>query len=211
MSIILMKLPYAADALAPAISAETLKVHHGKHHKTYVDKVNEAVKGTAADDKALEQIIAEARGSDPKLFNSAAQAWNHGLYWVSMTPHGKAPEGELAAAITRDFGSPEALGQEMAKQGAEHFGSGWLWLVSEGGKLAVKQTHDAETFADQRVVPLLVIDLWEHAYYLDRKNERPEYLGAAIKLLDWTFAAAQYSGDRRWAYPADGTASSLAA
>lgn len=203
MAIELMPLPYAEDALAPAISADTLAVHHGKHHKTYVDKVNKAVEGTAHADKSLEAIIAAARGADQKLFNNAAQSWNHGFYWMSMTPTSGKPEGELAAAIDRDFGSLDKLTAELATRGADHFASGWVWLAADGdGRLVIAETHDGDTLADAGPVPLLTIDVWEHAYYLDRKNERPKYLEAVLgNLLNWEFAAANMASGQRWTYP----------
>lgn len=210
MSISLMKLPYAVDALAPAISEDTLNVHHGKHHKAYVDKVNAAIKDKPADQNTLEQIIGAARGSDQKLFNNAAQTWNHGFYWMSLALTSAGPAGDLAAAIKRDFGSHDALIEELARQGADHFASGWLWLAARDGKLSVMQSHDAETLADQGPQPLLVIDLWEHAYYLDRKNERPKYLDAAFKLLNWDFAADNLTSGQRWVYPADSSAAAAA-
>jgi Fe-Mn family superoxide dismutase len=201
MPISLMPLPYAEDALSPHISADTLAVHHGKHHKTYVDKTNAEIEGTDLADKPLEAIVKASRGN-PKLFNNAAQVWNHGFYWMSMKPGGGTPSGEVADAIRTSFGGTEALAKEMADKGANHFASGWVWLVSDGGKLTVEDTHDAETLADSGKTPLLVIDVWEHAYYLDRKNERPKYLEAVLgNLMNWEFAAQQMSG-ARWTYPA---------
>ena len=203
MSISLMPLPYGADALAPAISADTLEVHHGKHHKAYVDKTNDAISGTPLADAPLEQIVATARRSDPKLFNNAAQAWNHGLYWASLTPAKSSPEGELLAAIKRDFGSVDALVEALSTHGADHFASGWVWLAASDGKLSVVETHDADTLADGDAVPLLVIDLWEHAYYLDRKNARPDYLKAVLgDVINWSFAAENLGRGTPWIYPA---------
>jgi superoxide dismutase, Fe-Mn family len=202
MPITLMPLPYAEDALAPEVSADTLQVHHGKHHKTYVDKVNAAIEGTAHSDKSLEDIVAAARAGDKGLFNNAAQAWNHGFYWNSLTPDTAAPTGELSDALARDFGSVAKAVEELVDRGTKHFASGWVWLAAEGGKLSVEETHDGDTLADAAKTPLLVIDLWEHAYYLDRKNERPKYLAAVTeKLLNWEFAASQLAGNR-WTYPA---------
>ncbi len=201
MPIMLMPLPYPSDALAPAISEATLATHHGKHCKSYVDKVNAATSGTLADDQSLERIIADARAGDQALFNNAAQAWNHGFYWMSMAPVGAKPEGDLLAAINRDFGSLDSLIENLALQGASHSGSGWLLLLADGGRLSLAQSPDAETFAGRDVVPLLTIDLWEHAYYLDRKNERPQYLQAVSLLLDWNFAGENYRRPAHWAYP----------
>jgi len=203
MPISLMPLPYGTDALAPAISADTLEVHHGKHHKAYVDKTNAAIAGGALDGSSLEEVVAAARGTDAKLFNNAAQSWNHGFYWASLSPQGAAPEGELLAAIERDFGSLDALVMQMSGRGADHFASGWVWLADEGGTLKVVETHDADTLADGAANPLLVIDLWEHAYYLDHKNLRPEYLKAVLgEVLNWGFAAENLARGSRWTYPA---------
>jgi len=207
MPISLMPLPYAADALSPAISAATLAVHHGEHHKGYVDKTNAATQGGALAESPLEEIVATARTSDAALFNNAAQAWNHGFYWASLSPAVTAPSGDLLAAIMRDFGSAEALCQELAARGAGHFASGWVWLADRGGTLTVQETHDADTLADgggngAEANPLLVIDLWEHAYYLDRQNRRPEYLKAVLDtLLNWDFAAGNLARGRAWTYP----------
>ena len=207
MPISLMPLPYAADALAPAISAETLEVHHGKHHKAYVDKTNAAIADGPHAAAALEAIIAAARGTDRSLFNNAAQAWNHGFYWASLSPTGGKPGGELAQAIDRAFGSTDALLEQLATRGADHFASGWVWLASTNGALSVEETHDADTLADRSggagsANPLLVIDLWEHAYYLDHKNLRPDYLKAVLdRLLNWDFAAENLARGSGWTYP----------
>lgn len=203
MTIALTPLPYAEDALAPAISAETLRTHHGKHHKAYVDKTNAAIAGTDLDGTSLEQVIhaAEANG-DAGLFNNAGQAWNHGFYWHSLCGAAKTPSGQLAQAIDAAFGSLDAAKEELAKQGAAHFASGWVWLADNGGTLEVVQTHDAATLATAAVNPLLVIDLWEHAYYLDHKNLRPDYLKQVIdRHLDWDFAATNLARGTTWAYP----------
>lgn len=201
MPITLMPLPYAEDALAPAISAATLNVHHGKHHAAYVKKVNELAGARA--DRPLEDIVAAARGSDRGLFNNAAQAWNHGFYWMSLTPGAATgPSGDLAAALVRDFGSAAAAVEQLVDRATKHFASGWVWLASDGHKLSIEETHDGDTLADGAKTPLLTIDLWEHAYYLDRKNERPKYLAAVTEgLLNWEFAARQLAGER-WTYPA---------
>jgi superoxide dismutase, Fe-Mn family len=201
MPIELMPLPYAEDALAPGISAGTLAVHHGKHHKTYVDKANEATKGTELADAPIEAVIAAARKDSKTLFNNAAQVWNHGFYWHSMTPDRTEPPSDLARAIDRDFGSLAKLKAELAACGAGHFASGWIWLASTDGALSIEETHDAETLADAGKLPLVVIDVWEHAYYLDRKNERPRYLEAVGNLLNWDFAAENLARGSRWTYP----------
>lgn len=203
MPVILMPLPYGREDLAPAISAETLDVHHGKHHKGYVDKTNAAVANGPLADAPLEAIVRTSRGNDPKLFNNAAQSWNHGFYWASLSPLTIAPHGTLADAIARDFGSLETLGEQLAQRGADHFASGWVWLASRDGALSIEETHDGDTLADSGLNPLLVIDLWEHAYYLDRMNLRPDYLKAVIaERLNWDFAAENLARGTAWTYPA---------
>jgi len=206
MPISLTPLPYGTDALAPAISGATLEVHHGKHHKAYVDKTNAAIAGTPHDQAPLEQIVRDARAGDRKLFNNAAQSWNHAFYWASLSPNSARPEGALLERIEQDFGSLDALTGQLAQQGADHFASGWVWLGDEGGTLKVVETHDADTLADQGPRPLLVIDLWEHAYYLDRKNVRPDYLKAVLgEVLNWDFAAQNLSRGDRWTYAEAGS------
>ena len=204
MPIALISLPYAEGALAPTISAETLKFHYGKHHATYVEKTNAAAKDLGLGDANLEDIIAAADKADNKpAFNNAAQAWNHGFYWHSLTPAGGKPAGNLTAAIDRDFGSFDALCKELQTRGEKHFASGWVWLAAQGDTLSVEETHDGETLAIGDKRPLLTIDLWEHAYYLDRQNERPKYLKAVIgELLNWEFAAKNYAATTNWVYPA---------
>ena len=203
MSISLMPLPYATDALAPAISADTLETHHSKHHKAYVDKTNALTADGPLAGASLEDIVAQSRSANQGLFNNAAQAWNHGFYWASLAPAAGKPSGELAAAIDRSFGSLDKLTEELATHGAGHFASGWVWLAAQDGALTVAETHDADTLADRGPTPLLVIDLWEHAYYLDRKNLRPDYLKAVLaNLLNWDFAAENLARTGRWTYPA---------
>jgi Fe-Mn family superoxide dismutase len=202
MAFRLIDLPYAGDALAPAISAETLSFHHGKHHKAYIDKTNAAVDGTELDGKPLEDVIAAARGSNQGLFNNAAQSWNHGFYWHSLSPETQSPAGELAAKIDASFGGLDALNTELAERGAGHFASGWVWLAEKGGSLSVEETHDGDTLADQGFNPLLTIDVWEHAYYLDHQNARPAYLKAVLDgHLNWDFAAENLARGSAWTYP----------
>jgi Fe-Mn family superoxide dismutase len=203
MAITLIDLPFAKGALDPAISAETLEYHHGKHHQTYVDKTNAAIAGTDHADKSLEQVIVAARGTDKGLFNNAAQTWNHGFYWHSLSPAASGPSGELASKIDAAFGSVEGLAKQLNDKGAGHFASGWVWLVDKGGSLEVAETHDGDTFADQSANPLLVIDLWEHAYYIDHRNARPAYLTAVVdQHLNWDFAAENLARGSAWTYPA---------
>jgi Fe-Mn family superoxide dismutase len=204
MAIILSALPYADDALSPVISATTLQTHHGKHHRTYVDRTNTAIAGTDLADAALEDIVAAATSTGNKgLFNNSAQTWNHGFYWHSLSAEAQVPEGELAAAIDAAFGSFDALKAELVAQGTAHFASGWVWLVAKDGTLAVEQTHDAASYGDLSGTPLLVVDLWEHAYYLDHKNVRPDYLKKVVDgHLNWSFAAENLARGTLWAYPA---------
>jgi Fe-Mn family superoxide dismutase len=204
MAITLPPLPFADDALAPAISATTLQTHHGKHHKAYVDKTNAAIADTDQAYASLEQIIAAAEvKGDKGLFNNAAQSWNHAFYWNSLTPEASEPAGDLASAIDASFGSFSALKAELLAQGTAHFASGWVWLLARGNSLSIEQTHDAATFATGDAKPLLVVDLWEHAYYLDHKNLRPDYLKGVIEgRLNWAFAAENHGRDGNWIYPA---------
>jgi len=189
-------LPYAKNALAPVISEETLEFHYGKHHKGYVDKLNALVKDTAFADMSLEEIIAETCGADDnkKIFNNAAQVWNHTFYWRCLAASPSEPSKELAAAIAKDFGSLAAFKKEFAATATEHFGSGYAWLTYEGGKLKVKATVDAETPVASAVPCLLALDVWEHAYYLDYRNARKDHVEAVIgKLLNWNFASANFA------------------
>ena len=202
MPITHMPLPYAIDALAPHISAETLEFHHGKHHKAYVDKANAAIAGTELADAPLETIIrrADADGNQG-LFNNAAQVWNHAFYWHSLSPTATEPTPELSAAIGKSFGSIDGLKAELAETAKAHFASGWAWLVARGDDLLISDTHDAGTAMTQAVRPLLVIDVWEHAYYIDRRNDRPAYVGAVTGgLLNWQFASENLARVSQWVH-----------
>lgn len=200
MTISLMPLPYAKDALAPHISSDTLEVHHGAHHKAYVDKTNAAIEGTDNAGKSLEDIIKGASGG---LFNNSAQVYNHGFYWHSMAPEKSNPSESLETAIKNDFGSMDALLEALTDEAVTHFASGWAWLVVDGGKLKVISTHDAGTAITENVNPLLTIDVWEHAYYLDQKNKRPAYVKAVLEnLLNWKFASDNFDRGTPWVYPA---------
>ena len=204
MAFELIPLPYDKEALAPAISAETLSFHHGKHHQAYLDKTNAAIAGTDLADADLETVIARSRGSNQGLFNNAAQSWNHGFYWHSLSPAAIDPSGDLAVRIDESFGSYDELRKQLAERGAGHFASGWVWLADKGGKLTIEETHDGDTLADSgEARPLLTIDVWEHAYYLDHQNKRPDYLKAVIdRHLNWDFAAENLAGGATWKYPA---------
>lgn len=192
MAFSLPDLPYAKDALAPHISAETLEFHHGKHHNAYVTKLNELAAGSANADKSLEAIIQSTEGA---LFNQAAQAWNHSFYWHSMKPGGGgAPSAALATAIDRDFGSFDAFKKAFSTAAATQFGSGWAWLVVDQGKLAVTKTANADTPIAHGQTPLLTIDVWEHAYYIDFRNLRPKYIETYLShLVNWDFAAENFA------------------
>ena len=202
MAFELIDLPYEDTALEPAVSAKTLSFHHGKHHKAYIDKTNAAIEGGDLADKSLEDIIAAARGSNAGLFNNSAQSWNHGFYWHSMAADETGASDELKSMIDDAFGSTDGLKEKLAERGAGHFASGWVWLAVKGGKLSIEETHDGDTLADQgEFNPLLVIDLWEHAYYLDHQNARPAYLDAVNGKLNWKFASENLARGTTWKYP----------
>ena len=188
MSFTLPDLPYPKNALEPHISEETLEYHYGKHHKTYVDKLNAAVDGKPEADKSLEELIKTASGG---VFNNAAQIWNHTFFWNSLSPNGGGePEGDLKAAIERDFGSVDECRKQLTEAVTTHFGSGWAWLVADGGKLKVESLHDAGNPLTQGQTPLLTIDAWEHAFYIDHRNAKPKYMEAVLgHLINWDFAA----------------------
>jgi len=206
MAIALIPLPYPTDALSPHISSQTLSLHHGAHHKGYVDKVNAAIAGRELDDADLENIVLTAyERQDAALFNNAAQAWNHGFYWHSLTPEGTPPQGVLADAVRRDFGSFDRLKEALAAEASGHFASGWAWLVAGNDGLQVISTHDAETPLTLGLNPLLTIDVWEHAYYLDFRNKRAEHVGAVVEhCLNWQFAAENFRRGSVWTYPQPG-------
>ncbi|MET0442244.1 MAG: superoxide dismutase [Casimicrobiaceae bacterium] len=186
-------LPYADNALAPVISANTLSFHYGKHHKAYVDNLNKLVAGTEYESAALEKVIADTAGKADKagIFNNAAQIWNHTFYWNSLKGGGGGqPSGKLAQMIESDLGGFDNFKKEFAATTVSQFGSGWGWLAVEGGKLKIVKTGNAEVPFTKGQKPLLTIDVWEHAYYLDYQNRRPDYVSAVIdKLLNWDFAA----------------------
>lgn len=191
MAFTLPELPYAKDALSPHISAETLEFHHGKHHNTYVTNLNNFVsKDASLAGKSLEDLV---RTSSGPLFNNAAQVWNHTFYWHSMKPNGGGkPTGAIAAKIDADFGSYDKFVELFSQAGATQFGSGWAWLVLKNGKLEITKTGNAETPLTQAgVTPLLTMDVWEHAYYLDFQNRRPDYIKSFLEhLVNWDFANA---------------------
>ena len=187
-------LPYADNALEPVISANTLSFHHGKHHKTYVDNLNNLVKGTEFEGATLEHIVTATAGKADKapIFNNAAQVWNHTFYWHSMKHNGGGkPTGALGQMVDQAFGSYDEFKKQLSATSVSQFGSGWGWLVVDGGLLKVVKTPNAEVPFTKGQKPLLTIDVWEHAYYLDHQNKRAAYVDALIdKLLNWDFAAA---------------------
>ena len=190
----LSPLPYAMDALAPHISKETLEYHYGKHHRTYVTKLNELIKGTEFENATLPEIVKKSSGS---LFNNAAQVWNHDFYWDSLSPEGGgSPTGALAKAIDSAFGSYEKFTQQFKTTAAAKFGSGWTWLVKNtAGGLEIRNSDDADDPLRLNLTPLLTCDVWEHAYYIDRRNERPKYLEQFFEVVNWGFAARNF-GDK---------------
>jgi Fe-Mn family superoxide dismutase len=186
----LPELPYPRDALAPLISKETIDFHYGKHHAAYVTNLNKLLPGSEFEEASLEEIIKKAKGP---LFNNAAQVWNHTFYWNCLAPKGGGePEGDLAEAIQRAFGSFAKFKEQFTKAAIGQFGSGWAWLVqNSGGKLAVVATGNAGNPMTEGLKPLLTCDVWEHAYYIDYRNRRPDYVDAFWKLVHWKFAAEQ--------------------
>lgn len=206
----LPKLPYPYDALEPVISERTMKFHHDKHHGTYIKTTNELLQKAGKRPASLEDVIREAeKAGDKKLFNNAAQAWNHSFFWAAMTGKPEQPDGALADAIKDAFGDLKALKETFVTEGAGHFGSGWVWLVAErGGGLAVRSTHDADdTLTKAGLTPLIVCDLWEHAYYLDHQNDRKGFLEAWFDALPhWEFAGYQLAAAKgkgeAWRHPA---------
>jgi len=191
-SIVLPPLPYAENALEPVITAKTLSFHYGKHHKAYVDNLNKLITGTDYSDLSLEEIIKGTVGRPERvaIFNNAAQIWNHTFYWNSLSPKGGGdPPAALKHKIEASFGSVDAFKKEFAAAAVSQFGSGWAWLILEDGKLKVVKTANAEDPLTTGKKPLLTIDVWEHAYYLDYQNRRPDYVNAVLdKLINWEFA-----------------------
>ena len=193
MAFTLPELPYAKDALVPHLSVETLEFHHGKHHNAYVTNLNNLVPGTEFEGKSLEDIIKTSSGG---IFNNAAQIWNHTFYWHSLSPNGGgAPTGALADAINKTWGSFDKFKEEFNKMAVGNFGSSWTWLVKKAdGSLAIVNTSNAGTpITDAGVTPLITVDLWEHAYYIDYRNLRPKYLEGFWALVNWEFANANFA------------------
>ena len=191
MTHVLPPLPFAKDALDPVISAETIDFHYGKHHQAYVTNLNNLVPGTAFENASLEDIVMQADGG---IFNNAAQVWNHTFYWNGLSPDGGGePTGALGAAIDKAFGTFAAFKEAFIKSAVGNFGSGWTWLVKNGdGSVSIVNTSNAANPLRDGMTPLLTIDVWEHAYYIDYRNARPKYLGEIWKLVNWDFVASNY-------------------
>lgn len=192
MSFELPKLPYALDALEPHISKETLEYHYGKHHQTYVTNLNNLVKGTDLESKSLEEII---KSTDGGIFNNAAQVWNHTFYWNCLAPNaGGAPTSKIADAINKAFGSFEEFKKQFNDAAAKNFGAGWTWLVKKtDGSIAIVNTSNAATPISGNDKPLLTVDVWEHAYYIDYRNARVKYLEEFWALVNWSFVEANFA------------------
>jgi len=193
MAFELPALPYAQDALEPHISAETLSFHYGKHHATYVAKLNGLVEGTDMADKTLEEVVKTSSGG---VFNNAAQIWNHTFYWNSLSPNGGGePTGALGDAISAKWGSFDDFKAAFNDKAVNNFGSSWTWLVKTAdGSLDIVNTSNAGTpITEEGVTPLMTVDLWEHAYYIDYRNVRPNYLGGFWSLINWEFASANFA------------------
>jgi Fe-Mn family superoxide dismutase len=190
--------PYALDALEPHMSKTTLEFHWGKHHRAYLDNMNKQIAGSELEGKSLEEIVLASwnKGSPSPVFNNAAQVWNHTFFWESMKPNGGgAPAGKLAEAIARDFGSLDEFKTQFKAAGATQFGSGWAWLVADkAGKLSIEKTPNAVTPVVEGKTPILTMDVWEHAYYLDVQNRRPDYMTTFVdKLVNWEEVAKRYT------------------
>jgi len=197
MPFTLPDLPFAKDALGPHMSAETLEYHHGKHHKAYVDKTNGMLAEKGLTDASLIDVIKAAKEKGDKgLFNNAAQIWNHSFFWQCLAPEGSTrPSGQLRDLINEGFGGEQALLDKLAAESVNHFASGWGWLVLNNGKLEVTSLHDADTPAVHGLTPLLTIDVWEHAYYIDYRNERPRFVKTVLEnIINWDFVAQNLDG-----------------
>lgn len=190
MAFKLPELPYAKDALAPHISAETLEYHYGKHHQAYVDNLNKLVSGTPNESKSLEELIKTTEGG---IFNNAAQVWNHTFYWYCLKPKGGgAPTGKIGEAIKKNFGSFDAFKEQFSEAAKTQFGSGWAWLVKKAdGSLAIEKTSNAGNPLTSGLKPLMTCDVWEHAYYIDYRNARPKYVESFWNLVNWDFIEQQ--------------------
>jgi Fe-Mn family superoxide dismutase len=200
MPITLAPLPYDNDALEPNISKETLDYHYGKHHQGYVDKLNKLINGTPFENLELEEIIERARGEAmTDILNNAQQAWNHTFFWNSLSPNGgQRPNGRIAQMVDNEFGSIDKFKKQFRDAAAGLFGSGWVWLCEQAGSLKIISTRNADSPIGTAMTPLLVLDVWEHAYYLDTRNDRGEYINRYLeKMINWDFAASNLDQDRK--------------
>ena len=197
MAFTLPSLPYAHDALEPHIDAQTMQIHHGKHHQAYVDNLNKAIAGTEHENKSLEELIANAGKISPAVRNNGGGHWNHSLFWEILGKGGSAPSGKLADAINQAFGSLDGLKEKMNAAGTTRFGSGWAWLIVKDGKLEVTSTPNQDNplmdVAEVKGTPILGIDVWEHAYYLKYQNKRPDYLNAVWNVINWKKVEEKYA------------------
>lgn len=193
----LPELPFSPDSLEPWISRETIDYHYGKHHATYVNKLNELIQDTELETLELEAVVcasADSKGKPSPVFNNAAQAWNHAFYWQCLTPKTESPSGDLAERLIRDFGSVETFQEKFTNAAVGNFGSGWTWLVAKpDGSLAIINTSNAATPLTGEDIPLLTCDVWEHAYYIDYRNVRADYVQGFWKHVNWAFVATQLS------------------
>ncbi|NUT00070.1 MAG: superoxide dismutase [Sphingomonas sp.] len=191
-------LPFAKDALAPHMSAETLEFHHGKHHAAYVKKTNELIEGKPdLSGGSLTDVIRKAsEGGDKKLFNNSAQIWNHSFFWQCLSPSGQKPGGKLLELIEQSFGGVDAMLQKLGDEAVNHFASGWAWLVLDRDQLKITSLHDADTpVVHEGMVPLFTLDVWEHAYYIDYRNERPKFVTSVLSnIVNWDFVAENLDG-----------------
>jgi len=199
MAFQLPELPYAKDALAPVMSAETLDFHYGKHHRAYVTKTNELLQNERdLSGASLIQIVKAAKqGGNNKLFNNSAQLWNHSFFWQCLSPsQGQQPQGKLAKLIEDGFGNPQVLLDKLQEEAVNHFSNGWAWLVLDRGTLRVTSLHDADTpIVHEGMVPLFTLDVWEHAYYIDYRNERPRFASTVLSnIINWEFVSSNLDG-----------------
>jgi Fe-Mn family superoxide dismutase len=197
MAFTLPQLPYAPDALEPSIDAQTMQIHHGKHHQAYIDNLNKAIAGTEHENKSLEELVAAAASISPAVRNNGGGHWNHSFFWQILGPGSSQPEGELAQAINSTFGSLDGLKEKVNAAGTTRFGSGWAWLIAKDGKLEVSSTPNQDNplmdVAEVKGKPILGIDVWEHAYYLKYQNKRADYLAAVWNVINWKKVAENYA------------------
>ncbi|MDC0948251.1 superoxide dismutase [Gammaproteobacteria bacterium] len=198
MSLTFADLPYAYDALEPHIDAQTMEIHHSRHHQTYFNNLVGAIKGTAAENQSIEEILASISGHSPAIRNNGGGFYNHNLFWQIMGPNaGGAPSGDLGKAIDDAFGSFDAFKEQFANAGITRFGSGWAWLIVQNGQLKITSTPNQDNplmdVADEKGTPILALDVWEHAYYLNYQNKRPDYIGGWWNVVNWDAVAALYS------------------